>query len=120
MAAGVSNWKISALMSRPDLDQASVFAALGDPTRLALLAKLATGGSQSIARLSSGTMVSRQAITKHLRVLEDVKLVKSVRSGREMHFGFQPEAVAASRRYLDEVSLQWDAALNRLQAYVED
>jgi DNA-binding transcriptional ArsR family regulator len=107
-------------MSGPELNQASVFAALGDPTRLALLAKLSTCGNQSIARLASGSEVSRQAITKHLRVLEDVRLVKSVRAGREMHFAFQPEAVAASRQYLDEVSQQWNAALNRLQAFVEE
>ncbi len=102
------------------MNQAPVFAALGDPTRLALLAKLADGRSQSIARLSSGGAMTRQAITKHLRVLEDAKLVKSVRAGREVKFAFRPDAVAGARSYLDEIARQWDGALARLKTFVED
>lgn len=98
---------------------ASIFAALGDETRLALLAELTKGEPQSIARLTEGTRLTRQAITKHLRVLEGVGVVRSVRSGRESLFELQPRPLVDARTYLDHVSRQWDNALARLKALVE-
>ncbi len=101
------------------VDPAKLFAALGDPTRLGLLARLGSGGSQSIAALSDGGPVTRQAVTKHLRVLESAGFVRHMRVGRESRFAFQPEPVEAARSYLDAVSAQWDAAIDRLRAFVE-
>jgi DNA-binding transcriptional ArsR family regulator len=98
---------------------APVFAALGDETRLSLVAKLCGGRPQSISQLTAGSTLTRQAITKHLRVLETVGVVRSVRSGRENLFEFDPAPVAEMRRYLDFVSKQWDEALGRLKKFVE-
>jgi DNA-binding transcriptional ArsR family regulator len=111
-------------MSNPEqqsvlLGAAPIFAALGDRTRLSLLKKLSTGGSQSIARLSVDTHLTRQAVTKHLRVLEDAGLVRVSRIGRESQYVFQPEPIAAARTYLDDVSQQWSDALERLKTFVE-
>lgn len=100
-------------------DPAPIFAALGDRTRLALFARLADGQRRSIATLSADTRMTRQAVTKHLRVLEDAGLVASIRLGRETRFAFRPEPIAEVRAYLDEVSRQWDDALGRLKAFVE-
>ena len=93
--------------------RASVFAALGDETRLGLLAKLTNGEPLSIARLTEGTKLTRQAVTKHLRVLEDVGVVFSVKTGRESRF-------VSAQEYLERVSRQWDTALARLKALVEE
>ena len=95
---------------------ASVFAALGDPTRLGLVSRLSGGASLSIAQLTEGTRVTRQAITKHLRVLEGAGLVRSARTGRETLFELRGERLDEARRYLDAVSEQWEAALRRLKA----
>jgi DNA-binding transcriptional ArsR family regulator len=100
--------------------RASVFAALGDETRLSVLAKLSTGEAQSIARLSAGINLTRQAVTKHLRVLENAGVVRSVRVGRESRFALEPEAIDDVRQYLDQVAKQWDAALARLKSLVEE
>ncbi len=97
-----------------------MFAALGDETRLSVLAKLCTGERQSIARLTAGTKLTRQAITKHLRVLENVGVVRSVRVGRESLFELEPQPIDDARHYLDRVSRQWDDALARLKKFVED
>ena len=99
---------------------ASVFAALGDETRLSLLAKLTNGEPQSISRLASGTRLTRQAVTKHLRVLEGVGVVHSARMGRESHFRLDPRPIDDVRTYLEHVSRQWDNALVRLKTLVED
>lgn len=112
-------------MSSPDLaaparEHAATFAALGDPTRLSLLGRLSGGRAQSIAKLSVDTRLTRQAITKHLHVLEMAGLVSSLRVGRETQFAFRPEPIEAARSYLDEVSAQWDAAFARLKAFVEE
>ena len=96
-----------------------MFAALGDRTRLSLVAQLCRGEPRSISQLARGRRVSRQAITKHLRVLEDAGIVRSVRLGRESLFEFHPETMADLRAYLDFVSQQWDQALSRLQSFVE-
>ena len=98
---------------------APVFAALGDDTRLTLLAKLAGGPPLSIARLTTGSNVTRQAITKHLRVLEDVGLVRSVRQGRESLFELEARPLTEAVRALDDISRWWDEALARLKALVE-
>lgn len=100
--------------------RASVFAALGDETRLSVLAKLGNGRPQSIARLTAGTNLSRQAVTKHLRVLANVGVVRSVRRGRESLFELEPQPIEEVRDYLDQVSRQWDDALARLKAHIED
>lgn len=97
-----------------------VFAALGDETRLAVLFKLTGGEPQSISRLTVGTKVSRQAVTKHLRVLQSAGVVRSVRTGREHLFVLEPKPFEDVRRYLEEVSKQWDGALARLKSFVED
>ena len=99
--------------------RATVFAALGDETRLAVLAKLLSGEPQSISRLTAGTDLTRQAVTKHLRVLADAGVVRSIRSGRESLFELKPQTLADARDYLNEVSRQWDDALARLKAHVE-
>ncbi len=95
------------------------FAALGDETRLLLVAKLSQGRPYSIAQLTAGSRLTRQAITKHLRVLEGVGIVHSVRAGRESLFKFDPEPMDELRAYLDSVSAEWDQALGRLKAFVE-
>jgi len=96
------------------------FAALGDETRLALIAKLCAGQSHSISQLTKGSKLTRQAITKHLGVLESVGIVHSVRTGRESRFEFDPEPMEEMKKYLDLVSAQWDQALSRLKAFVEN
>jgi DNA-binding transcriptional ArsR family regulator len=96
-----------------------VFAALGDETRLLLITKLCEGGRYSIAQLTQGTHVTRQAITKHLRVLEDAGIVHGVHKGRESLFEFDPEPMDELRAYLDRVSAEWDEGLRRLKEFVE-
>jgi DNA-binding transcriptional ArsR family regulator len=98
---------------------ASVFAALGDETRLSLVAKLCRGRPRSISQLTEGSKLTRQAITKHLRVLERAEIVHSVRTGRESLFELDPEPMEEIRKYLDLVSAQWDQALGRLKSFVE-
>jgi DNA-binding transcriptional ArsR family regulator len=100
-------------------DHAPVFAALGDRTRLSLIAKLCGGPPCSIAELTKGLGFTRQAITKHLRVLERAKIVHSVRTGRERRFKYDPKPIEGIKQYLDLVSEQWDQALSRLKARVE-
>lgn len=98
---------------------APIFAALGDETRLRIVDRLSGGTPRSIAALTEGAGVTRQAVTKHLRVLGSAGLVRSVRQGREHLWALEPEAIAAARRSLENVSAQWDVALGRLQAFVE-
>ncbi len=98
---------------------ASVFAALGDETRLSLVAKLCRGQPRSISQLTAGSKLTRQAITKHLRVLERAEIVHSVRTGRESRFELDPEPMEELKKYLDLVSAQWDQALSRLKSFVE-
>ncbi len=100
--------------------RAPVFAALGDETRLALVAKLCGGRPHSISQLTRGSKLTRQAITKHLRVLESGGIVHSVCKGRESRFEFDPEPIEGIKEYLDFVSEQWDKALSRLKSFVEN
>ncbi|HVH55069.1 MAG TPA: metalloregulator ArsR/SmtB family transcription factor [Vicinamibacterales bacterium] len=101
-------------------EAAPVFAALGEPTRLTLVAKLCAEGPLSISRLSEGTGVTRQAITKHLLTLADAGLVHDTRSGRERIWQLETKRLEKARRCLDQISDQWDDALARLRAFVED
>jgi DNA-binding transcriptional ArsR family regulator len=98
---------------------APVFAALGDETRLQLVGKLCGGEPLSISDLSAGSRLTRQAITKHLRVLEDARLVRGARRGRKMLFRFTPGPIDDARRYLESASTQWEHTLARLKSLVE-
>jgi DNA-binding transcriptional ArsR family regulator len=98
---------------------AAIFAALGDETRLSLVAKLCDGQPCSISRLTHGSKLTRQAITKHLRVLEKAELVRSVHVGRESLFELNPEPIDEMKKYLDRVSELWDRKLARLKSFVE-
>jgi DNA-binding transcriptional ArsR family regulator len=97
-----------------------VFAALGDETRLRLVARMSERGPQSIARLSEGEPVTRQAITKHLKVLAGAGIAHDVRRGREHLWELERSRLEDARRCLDLVSREWDEALARLKAFVED
>ena len=101
-------------------DSAPVFAALGDETRLRLVARLSQRGPQSIARLTEGQPVTRQAITKHLRVLAEAGLARDLRHGRERRWELERRRLDHARRCLDLVSREWDESLARLKAFVED
>jgi len=101
-------------------DAAPLFAALGDETRLQLLARLSSGGPASITRLCEKSQVSRQAITKHLQVLAEAGLIRTSRRGRERICELAPDRLADARAYLDRISQQWDDALDRLKSFVED
>jgi DNA-binding transcriptional ArsR family regulator len=96
-----------------------VFAALGDATRLRLLGRLSVDGPLSITRLSRGTGVTRQAITKHLHTLGAAGLVRHARRGRERLWELDRRRLETAKRYLDQISMQWDAALDRLRSFVE-
>jgi DNA-binding transcriptional ArsR family regulator len=107
-------------MSRSEAKNlAPLFAALGDGTRLALLVTLCTGGPLSISRLSDQFAVSRQAVTKHLDVLASAGLVRSHRLGRERIWEFEPKRLTDAHAFLERISSQWDDALSRLKAFVE-
>src|SRR6266571_8106409 len=122
--AGPSSSRTSHDMSRGStgLYQASraapVFAALGDENRLAIVARLCSHGPLSITRLTAGSHVTRQAVTKHLNVLAKAGLVRDAHRGRERIWQLEPEQMEAARSYLDEVSQRWDEALGRLKNLV--
>ena len=99
--------------------RADVFAALGDETRLSLVGTLASGPPRSISHLTQGSRLTRQAITKHLRVLEGAGVVRSIRDGRENLFEFRPQPLKDAQSYLERVAGQWDDALLRLKSFVE-
>jgi DNA-binding transcriptional ArsR family regulator len=96
-----------------------VFAALGDETRIRLVYRLCEQGPLSIAKLSMGFDVTRQAITKHLHVLADAGVVRGTRDGRESVWELAPRRLEEARRSLDIISEQWDDAIGRLKALVE-
>ena len=98
----------------------TIFAALGDETRLQIVGRLCEDGPLSIVRLTDGTEVSRQAVTKHLHVLEEAGLVRSSRDGRERIWELRTKRLAEVQKYLDQISTQWDHALVRLKAMVEE
>jgi DNA-binding transcriptional ArsR family regulator len=106
--------------ARPGLhESAPVFAALGDETRLQIVARLCAEGPLSITRLSEGAGVTRQAVTKHLNALSAAGLAKNVRSGREQIWELETRRLEMARRCLDRISDQWDVAIDRLKAMVE-
>jgi DNA-binding transcriptional ArsR family regulator len=107
-------------MAASGLARAPVFAALGDETRLSLVAKLCDRQRYSISQLTRDSKLTRQAVTKHLQVLENAGIVHSVRAGRESRFELDPKPIEGIRDYLDSVSEQWDQALSRLRLFVED
>jgi DNA-binding transcriptional ArsR family regulator len=98
---------------------APIFAALGDETRLQLVARMCAGGPMSIARLTAGGSVTRQAVTKHLRVLAEAGLARGTRTGRDHVWEIEPERLEDARRWLDEIGRQWDVALARLKDSLE-
>ena len=99
--------------------KAALFAALGDETRLQLVSRLGAG-PMSITKLTAGSKITRQAITKHLRVLEQARLVRATRQGRERHWQLDRRRLDDARRYLDLISKRWDKALGRLRNFVEN
>jgi len=107
-------------MSKAERAAVDVFFALGDRTRLSLLRKLGAEGAASATSLSEGAHVTRQAIVKHLRVLEDAGLVLHARHGREVLYQLDPRRLEDARTYLELVSASWDQAIERLREAVED
>jgi DNA-binding transcriptional ArsR family regulator len=97
-----------------------VFAALGERTRLALVARLCAEGPLSIARLSEGAGVTRQAITKHLHTLAAAGVVRDIEAGRERIWSLETGRLEKARQCLDQISAQWDGALERLRVFVEE
>ena len=100
-------------------NSAPIFAALGDETRLRLIAVLCAGGAVSIAQLTSGTEITRQAVRKHLQVLAEAGLVRDIKVGRERLWEFEPMQLEEARRSLDVIARQWDHALAKLKVTVE-
>ena len=98
---------------------AHVFAALGDPTRLKLVAVLCAGGAFSIAQLTANTDISRQGVTKHLQVLADAGVVRDVKSGRERLWQLEPGQIEEAKRTLEAIGREWDVALAKLKTFVE-
>ncbi len=105
--------------AKPAAGALRVFAALGDQTRLGIVTRLAAG-PLSIAKLTADSTITRQAVTKHLRVLERARLVHGARHGRETLWQLDLRRLEEARRYLDQISQQWDRALARLRDFVED
>src|ERR1700722_17640048 len=100
---------------------APIFSALGDPVRLAIVARLSKDGPLPTIELKQcASGVSRQGVTKHLRVLEEVGLVESDRVGRDRQWRLQPEKFVTMHDTLDRLSAQWDDRLERLRTFVED
>jgi len=98
---------------------ASIFAALGDATRLKLVAVLCAGGAFSIAQLTANTDISRQGVTKHLQVLADAGVVRDVKMGRERVWQLEPAQIEEARRTLEVIGKQWDVALGKLKVFAE-
>jgi len=108
-------------MLRPEKPEAlaPVFAALGDATRLKIVALLCAGGAFSIAQLTANTEISRQAVTKHLQVLAEAGVVRDLKMGRERLWELEPGKIEAARQALDAIGRQWEKALGRLKLYLE-
>jgi DNA-binding transcriptional ArsR family regulator len=106
--------------SAPVKASAAVFAALGDPTRLRLVVRLAGGQRLSIAGLAAGTEITRQAVTKHLHVLGRAGLACASRRGREQLWSLDQKQLEQARAFLDRISRQWDDALARLKSFAEE
>jgi DNA-binding transcriptional ArsR family regulator len=98
---------------------ASVFAALGDPTRLKLVAALCAGGAFSIAQLTATTEISRQGVTKHLRVLSDAGVVRDTKLGRERFWQLKPGQLEEAKRTLEVIGKEWEVGLGKLKTFAE-
>jgi DNA-binding transcriptional ArsR family regulator len=104
----------------PSVESAApLFAALADPTRLAILNRLADGEARPIVALAAGSALTRQAVSKHLAVLSGAGLVTRRPAGRKALYALRPERLAEARAWLDEVAARWEGALGRLKAHVE-
>jgi DNA-binding transcriptional ArsR family regulator len=110
--------RLSVASSTREARTAEVFGALGDETRLKLVGKLSDGQGRSISDLASGFGMSRQAVTKHLKVLEAAGLVANDRVGRERRYRLDPRTLGKAQRYLDAVSRDWDEAIDRLKGFL--
>ncbi len=104
---------------REQRNHAVVFSALGEETRLRLVLRLSDGSARSISQLTEGTSLTRQGVTKHLRVLESAGVIQSVRTGRENLFELNREPLIEMKEYLEKISVQWDEAVIRLKTFVE-
>ena len=109
---------VSSIVSASDTS-AQVFAALGDPTRLKLVAVLCAGGAFSISHLTQSTAISRQGVTKHLNVLAEAGVVSDIKIGRERLWQLQAESIDEARRTLESIGREWEMALGRLKRFVE-
>ena len=118
MDAGQSKGSLHAIVQTSET-LANVFAALGDPTRLKLIAVLCAGGAFSIAQLTASTEISRQGVTKHLQVLADAGVVRDVRLGRERLWQLEPGQIEEAKRTLEVIGREWDVALAKLKAFAE-
>jgi len=116
--AGRRNAGLPAIVRSSDA-LANVFAALGDSTRLKLVAVLCAGGAFSIAQLTAGTDISRQGVTKHLQVLADAGVVRDVKLGRERLWQLEPGQIEEAKRTLEVIGREWGVALGRLKTFVE-
>ncbi len=104
----------------PKAEAAAVFAAIGEPTRMRLLDRLGDGAPRSISTLARDLPISRQALTKHLRVLESAGLASVARDGRETLYRIDPTGLLAAESWIATVSSQWDSAIDRLKRHVEN
>jgi DNA-binding transcriptional ArsR family regulator len=109
----------AATIARSSAALANVFAALGDPTRLKLVAVLCAGGAFSIAQLTANTDMTRQGVTKHLQVLADAGVVHGVKVGRERLWQLDPQQIAAAKRTLETIGREWEVALGKLKLFAE-
>ncbi|WP_245316227.1 ArsR/SmtB family transcription factor [Chelatococcus daeguensis] len=110
-------------MSRPEMrapDAVPIFAALGDPTRAGILRRLAREGRLSLTQLARGAPITRQAVSRHVAVLEAAGLVAARRHGRELQLTLRPAPLAEAANWLAEVGAAWDGALDRLARQVEE
>ncbi|WED42417.1 ArsR/SmtB family transcription factor [Legionella cardiaca] len=108
------------LLSAKEKKYTKIFAALGDQIRWSLVLRLGKGTPQSISQLTQGSNLTRQAITKHLKILQNANIVHCTRAGRESLFTLEAQTFNDMKNYLDFVARQWDQALSRLKAFVEN
>lgn len=101
------------------LPSEAIFAALGDPTRLAILERLRTGEERTIIELAADFAITRQAVTKHLNRLERAGLVTLRRAGRERLVRHEPRGLNPAREWFERHDKFWDERLERLRQAVE-
>ncbi len=105
---------------RRTIEPALIFSALGDPTRLRLVRRLADQAPLSATALGSGLAVTRQGVAKHLRVLAEAGVISAEKRGRERLYSLEGDALAQARNALEGIAAGWDRALARLQQRVEE